>query len=63
MIEIENLKLFDIDDVAKICSCSSRTLRRDMNAGKLEGYYIGRAWYFTEKTIDAYKQKKRGEEV
>lgn len=62
MIEIENLKLYDIDDVSKICGCSTRTLRRDMTAGKLEGYYIGRAWYFTDATIQSYKQLKRGDE-
>ena len=58
MIVIENLKLYDIDDVSEICGCSTRTLRRDMNAGRLEGYYIGRAWYFTDKAIEEYKQKK-----
>ena len=28
MIVIENLKLYDIDDVSEICGCSTRTLRR-----------------------------------
>jgi len=60
MIRIENINLYDIDDLAKICKCSTRTLRRDLCAGKLEGYYIGRAWYFTDKTIAEYQRLKNG---
>lgn len=58
MVVIENLILYDLEDLSEICGCSIRTLRREMNADRLKGVYIGRAWYFTKTMIDEYMQRK-----
>lgn len=53
-IMIENRNYYDIHEVAELFHCSTRTLKRYLDAGKLEGRKLGRTWYFTEDGINRY---------
>jgi excisionase family DNA binding protein len=53
-VTIDNRNYYDIHEVAELFHCSTRTLKRYLDAGKLEGQKLGRTWYFTEDGINRY---------
>lgn len=53
-VEIESRTYYTIHEVAEKFNCSTRTLKRYLDAGKIEGKKLGRTWYFTEENISRY---------
>ena len=53
-VEIESKIYYTIHEVADKFKCSTRTLKRYVDAGKLDGKKLGRTWYFTEESIRRY---------
>lgn len=53
-VTIENKNYYTIHEVAELFHCSTRTLKRYLDAGKIEGKKLGRTWYFTEDGINRY---------
>ena len=53
-VTIENTTYYSIHEVAELFNCSTRTLRRYLDAGKIEGSKIGRTWYFTQDSVNKY---------
>lgn len=53
-VMIENANYYTIKEIADKFGCSTRTIKRYINAGKIEGKKLGRSWYFTEKNIEDY---------
>lgn len=58
------MKLYTVDDVAKMTGLTSRTIHNYIKDGKLEGKKIGVQWRFTEENIQAlFKDKKVEDDV
>lgn len=53
-VTIENTNYYDIHEVSDIFKVSTRTVKRYVDAGKIEGKKLGRTWYFTEESIRRY---------
>lgn len=53
-VMIENANYYTIKEIADKFGCSTRTIKRYIDAGKIEGKKLGRSWYFTEKNIEDY---------
>ena len=47
-------KLFTVEDIAKMASMTTRTIRNYLREGKLEGRKIGGQWRFTEEDIGKF---------
>lgn len=58
MIELDNVKIYDIEEVANMFKCSTKTVKRRVDDGTLKGNRIGYVWYFTEKQIEEYLEGK-----
>nr|UVX71540.1 MAG: Pyocin activator protein PrtN [Bacteriophage sp.] len=63
-VMIENANYYTIKEIADKFGCSTRTIKRYIDADKIEGKKLGRSWYFTEKNIEDYfsnnLENKRG---
>lgn len=63
-VMIENTNYYTIKEIADKFGCSTRTIKRYIDANKIEGKKLGRSWYFTEKNIEDYfsnnLENKRG---
>ena len=53
-VTIENTTFYSIHEVAELFNCSTRTLKRYLDAGKIEGRKLGRSWYFTQESVNRY---------
>lgn len=53
-VKIENNNYYDMHEVAKIFNCSTRTVKRYAEAGKIEGNKLGRTWYFSKESVNKY---------
>lgn len=53
-VMIENANYYTIKEIADKFGCSTRTIKRYIDADKIEGKKLGRSWYFTEKNIEDY---------
>ena len=59
MIKIGGINLYFIEDVAKKIDRSTRSLRRDIVAGKLKGTKISFIYVFTDEDIENYAKARR----
>ena len=57
-VMIENTNYYTIKEIADKFGCSTRTIKRYIDADKIEGKKLGRSWYFTEKNIEDYFSNK-----
>jgi excisionase family DNA binding protein len=46
--------VFTLEQVAKMLNVSERTIMRQIKAGKLKGFKVGKSWRFREDAIDVY---------
>ena len=49
-------KLFTVEDIAKMASMTTRTIRNYLKEGTLEGRKIGGQWRFTEEDIKKFME-------
>lgn len=54
MIEFEGAKLYEINDVAKICNVHRRTVHDWVLKKKMKAQKIGAKWYVKEDTLKAF---------
>lgn len=54
MSEFETL--YTVDDIAKMTSLTTRTIRNHLKSGLLKGRKIGGQWRFTKKDIEQYME-------
>jgi len=59
-VKIENTTFYTMAEVATFFGCSTRTIKRYLNAGKIEGQRLGRTWYFTEESVKRYFEQREG---
>lgn len=57
------MKVYTVEEVAKILKVHDRTVRRYIKSGELQGSNLGTEdkpnWRFTEEDIKAYLEKRR----
>jgi len=62
----ETEEILTTDEVAKHLRVSKRTLLREVEAGKLEAFRVGKSLRFTKKALEEYKERQKvklGEEL
>jgi excisionase family DNA binding protein len=53
-IQTGELKLYDVEDLAKLLDIQERTVRKLFKDGKLKGRKLARKWYITEEALRDY---------
>ena len=48
-------ELYTPEEIAERWRCSAVTVYRLLNAGKLEGFRVGRGWRIPEESLSAYE--------
>jgi len=54
MITVDDITLFDLDELTKKLKVSERTLRNYLTTGELKGRKVGRRWYVTEQALKTF---------
>lgn len=54
MLEIGNLKLYDVLDLVKLLRLHEKTIRAILRSGKLKGKKLAKRWYVKEEDLQAY---------
>lgn len=57
-IEFEDIKLYSVDELAKLLKININTVRIFCRKGKLKGKKIGTRWYVEGKNIKKFLEKK-----
>ena len=52
--KITNLKLYSLQELAKLLEVSERTIHNYVKAGKIKGVKIGGKWKFTEEHLKKF---------
>ena len=55
-IQIGDMKLYDVEEVAEMLYVGSPTIRRYLREGKLKGKKMAKRWYISEESIKEYFQ-------
>ena len=56
-VQIGNIKLFSLKDLAGPINVNILTLRRYINEGKFKGQKVGQKWYVTEQSLQEFFDK------
>lgn len=51
-------KALSLEEVAAILQVSERTVIRQINAGKLRAFKVGKSWRFRREAVDAYMREQ-----
>ena len=54
MIEVDDFKAFDANEVAEMLDLKYRTVTRYIQAGKIRARKIGKKYFVTEKEVKAF---------
>ena len=54
MIEVDDFKAFDANEVAEMLDLKYRTVTRYIQAGKIRARKIGKKYFVTEKDVKAF---------
>lgn len=52
--KITDLKLYSLQELAKLLEVSERTIHNYVKAGKIKGVKIGGKWKFTEESLKKF---------
>lgn len=52
--KITDLKLYSLQELAKLLEVSERTMHNYIKSGKIKGVKIGGAWKFTEENLKKF---------
>ena len=53
-IELEGLKLYDVEELAQLLKVQEKTIRAYLRSGRLQGRKLARKWYVTSDSIKDY---------
>jgi len=53
-IEVGDLKLYDVKELASLLDIQERTIRKLFREGKLKGRKLARRWYVSEDSLREY---------
>lgn len=59
MIEVDDLRVYDVNECAKMLSVSPATIRKYMKQGKIACQLIGNKYYSTEGSIKDFLKGDR----
>ena len=62
-IQVGDMKLYDVEEVAEILSVGEPTIRRYLRQGKLKGKKLAKRWYVSEEAIKDYFQPEEVSEL
>ena len=54
MIEIGDIKAYDVQEIAKIFDMTPQSIRKFIREGRIKGRKVGTRWYVTEEAIRDY---------
>lgn len=53
-IQVGDMKLYDVEEVAEMLDVGSPTIRRYLREGKLKGKKLAKRWYVSEENLKDY---------
>ncbi len=53
------VEILNVEDVAKLLKVSKRTVHREVEAGRLEAFKVGRSYRFTVEAVERYMREQR----
>ena len=62
-IQVGDMKLYDVEEVAEILSVGEPTIRRYLRQGKLKGKKLAKRWYVSEENLKDYFQPEEVSEL
>jgi len=62
-IQVGDMKLYDVEEVAEILSVGEPTIRRYLRQGKLKGKKLAKRWYVSEEALKDYFQPEEVSEL
>lgn len=54
MIEIGDIKAYDVQEIAKFFDMTPQSIRKFIREGRIKGRKVGTRWYVTEEAIREY---------
>ena len=54
MIEIGNIKAYDVQEIAKMFDMTPQSIRRFLREGRIKARKFGTRWYVTEEAMREY---------
>jgi excisionase family DNA binding protein len=54
MIQIGDIKAYDVQEIAKLFDMTPQSIRRFLREGRIKGRKVGTRWYVTEEAIRDY---------
>ena len=54
MIEIGDIKVYDVQEIAKMFDMTPQSIRKFIREGRIKGRKVGTRWYVTEEAIREY---------
>jgi len=53
-IQVGDMKLYDVEEVAEMLSVGEPTIRRYLRQGRLKGKKLAKRWYVSEESLKDY---------
>ena len=60
-IQVGDMKLYDVEELAGMLSVGTPTIRRYIREGKLKGKKMAKRWYVSEEALKEYFQPEPSE--
>ena len=62
-IQVGDMKLYDVEEVAEMLDVGEPTIRRYLRQGKLRGKKLAKRWYVSEDNLKDYFQPEEVSEL
>ena len=62
-IQVGDMKLYDVEEVAEMLDVGMPTIRRYLREGKLKGKKLAKRWYVSEEALKDYFQPEEVSEL
>jgi len=62
-IQVGDMKLYDVEELAGMLSVGTPTIRRYIREGKLKGKKMAKRWYVSEEALKEYFQPEEVSEL
>lgn len=62
-IQVGDMKLYDVEELAKMLTVGEPTIRRYLRQGKLKGKKLAKRWYVSEDNLKDYFQPEEVSEL
>ena len=62
-IQVGDMKLYDVEELAGMLSVGTPTIRRYIREGKLKGKKMAKRWYVSEEALKDYFQPEEVSEL